>query len=149
MLVRQVFDFEFDSNKHNLTSISPCSTMEDQYKKNESLSEDDNFSLESDECDYNSDSSLGSTNSLYLCLKNNSTLINTNRTNFVNEKQSLPRNSKLSKTVDTNRHNIVTRIGTIDTRKFYGIAKDEKSKGKWRTSFFCEKQVSYIGNFKT
>jgi len=79
----QLLNVNSELNKQNMTSIVPSPEFKDHKQSyinhsNENQSQKENICLESDE--YDSDCSLGSLNSLYLRLKDNSKIQNLNKT---------------------------------------------------------------------
>lgn len=96
--------------KQNMTSIVPSPELKD-YKhtyinhSNKYPSQNDNISLESDE--YDSDCSLGSLNSLYLRLKDNSKIQNLNKAIRVSIRQLQPTVCNLNETGNASENNEV------------------------------------------
>lgn len=131
-------DIDFDANKHDLKNPFLLSKMEDKYSKDESLPNDGNDLLESDEYDYDSDCSLGSTNSLYLRLKDDRIYQNSKR----NIKHLQQRNNNFYKTDEMTTNTIVTSTRILEVRQFNGNIKYAKSVGKLNAVFFYGKQVS-------
>lgn len=115
---RQLFQVNFESNKHDMTGIVPLVELKDDKQvnyshSNELLLRNDSICVESD--DYDSDCSLGSMNSLYLKLKNR-----------VNKKPIKNENSDPSKLTKCFKNNIITKtknekpIKILNTKNFYG-----------------------------
>eukprot|EP00102_Acyrthosiphon_pisum_P021250 XP_016658460.1 PREDICTED: uncharacterized protein LOC107883284 [Acyrthosiphon pisum] len=99
---------------------------------NDTKSQNDNICLESDE--YDSDCSLGSLNSLYLRLKDNSKILDYSR------KQLQPAICKLSKTNSSPGNNKVTKTKTSEKIIAYDKTEDTKPIMKLNTTLFYGKQ---------
>jgi len=92
-ITHQLLNVDSELNKQNMTSIVPSAELKDHKHTyinhtNEKQSQNDNICLELDE--YDSDCSLGSLNSLYLRLKDNSKIQNLNKTIGVSIQQLQP-----------------------------------------------------------
>lgn len=129
---------DFDTNNHDIKSPFFSSKLENKYSKDESLSKDDNDLLESDEYDYDSDCSLGSMNSLYLCLKDDRTFQNSKG----NIKQLQQRNTDFNKTDHISTNTMITRTRISKVGQFNDDIKDVKLVEKFYTISFYGKKVS-------
>lgn len=115
---RQLFQVNFDFNKHDMTGIVPLVEFEDDKQvhyshSNELLLRNHSVCVESD--DYDSDCSLGSMNSLYMKLKDR-----------VNENSIKKENSVSSKLSKCLKNNIIPKtknekpLQILNTYNFYG-----------------------------
>lgn len=149
----QLLNVDSKHNKKNMNSVIPSQTGLDDYKHayinhpNENPFINDNICRESDESDesdeYDSDCSLGSLNSLYLRLKNNSKAIDLNTTDRVCTKQLQPAICKLSKTDSFPEKNDAKETNT--SKKIMTYDKTEHTKPtKLSTNIFYGKQVMSI-----
>lgn len=116
---RRLFSTDFDPNKNILTGIRPLATPDDDIQANYSktnehlFSSEDDFT-ESDECDYDSDCSLGSMNSLYLNLKKNCKFLHSNETNKAKEEQLKKETNHMNKSVKVQKMNKLTTIRILE-----------------------------------
>ncbi|KAL5237470.1 hypothetical protein ACI65C_004880 [Semiaphis heraclei] len=102
--------------------------------------QNDNICLESDE--YDSDCSLGSLNSLYFRLKDNSKILNSNKADIVSMKQLQPAICKLSKVDSLSGNNKVMKTKSSKKITAYDKTEDTKPIMKLNTSLFYGKQKS-------
>jgi len=136
-----LMNIDSELNKQNMTSIVPSPELKD-YKhvfinhSNESPSQNDIICLESDE--YDSDCSLGSLNSLYLRLKDNSKNLN------YSTKQLQPAICKLNKINSSPGNNKVTKTKTSEKIMAYDKTENTKPIMKLNTTLFYGKQVMSI-----
>lgn len=140
----KLFKVDSELNNENMNCIVLSPKPKDYehayiYHPNTNSSQNDNIYVESDE--YDSDCSLGSFNSLYLRLKDNSKTLNLNETDRVNSKQSNSTICKWSKTDSSTRNNIVNKTNTVENIMTVDKTQDSKPITKLNTSLFYGQQV--------
>jgi len=147
---QQLLNVNFKHNKKNMTNIVLSPTGSKDYKHayinhpNKNPSQNDNICHESDE--YDSDCSLGSLNSLYLRLKNNSKIIDLNITDRVGKKQLQSTICKLS---TNSTDSFPENNNAEETNKqimAYDKIENTKPIKKLNTTLFYGKQVMSIFN---